>query len=173
MAAAEAKANDVEAKLKAGADFAELARTMSAGQTAAQGGDLGTYRRGQLGAPVFEDATFSLPTGGVAAPIRTKQGFVIFKVTQHNPAGLQPYKDVQQQVEQDYYESKMEPAIRDELNKMRDDAYIAIREGYVDTGATGNKRVYPITYAAYTPPTSKKKHKVERTRFRETTHGYS
>ncbi|HUY94726.1 MAG TPA: peptidylprolyl isomerase [Terracidiphilus sp.] len=169
---AEAKANDVEAKLKGGADFAQLARTQSAGQTAAQGGDLGTYRRGQLGAQVFEDATFSLPTGGVSQPIRTRQGFVIFKVVQHTPAGVQPYKQVEQQVEQDYYESKMEPAIRDELNRMRDDAYIEIdqKDGYVDTGATGNKRINPIAYAAYTPPTSKKKRKVERTRFRETAH---
>lgn len=170
VAEAEAKANDVEAKLKAGADFAELARTTSAGQTAAQGGDLGTFKRGQLGADVFDQATFSLPTGGVAAPIRTRQGFVIFKVVQHNAAGAQPYKDVEQQVEQDYYESKMEPAIRNELNAMRDDAYLAIKTGYVDTGATGNKRINPITYAAYTPPAPKKKKKVERTRFRETPH---
>lgn len=172
VSAAEAKASEVEAKLKSGADFAQLARTESAGQTAAQGGDLGTYRRGQLGAKVFEDATFSLPTGGVTQPIRTRQGFVIFKVVQHTPAGVQPYKQVEQQVEQDYYESKMEPAIRDELNKMRDDAYIEIdqKDGYVDTGATGNKRINPIAYAAYTPPTSKKKKKVERTRFRETPH---
>ncbi len=172
VSAAEAKANDVEAKLKAGANFAELARTVSAGQTAAQGGDLGSYRRGQLGATVFEDATFGLPTGGVTQPIRTRQGFVIFKVNQHNPAGVQPFKDVEQQVEQDYYESKMEPAIRDELNTMRDDAYIEVdqKDGYFDSGATGNKRINPISYAAYTPPTPKKKKKVERTRFRETPH---
>jgi len=170
VSAAEAKANDAEAKLKAGADFAELARTISAGQTAAQGGDLGTYRRGQLGAQVFEDATFSLPTGGITQPIRTRQGFIIFKVAQHIPAGMQPFKDVQQQVESDYYESKMEPAIREDLNKMRDDAYLEIKTGYIDTGATGNKRINPISYAAYTPPTPKKKKKVERTRFRETTH---
>ena len=172
IAAADAKAKDVEAKLKAGANFAELARAVSAGQTAAQGGDLGSYRRGQLGAKVFEDATFSLPTGGVTQPIRTRQGFVIFKVNQHNPAGVQPFKEVEQQVEQDYYESRMEPAIRNELNTMRDDAYIEVdqKDGYIDSGATGNKRINPISYAAYTPPTPKKKKKVERTRFRETPH---
>lgn len=170
ISAAEAKANDIEAKLKAGGDFAEIARTDSAGQTAAQGGDLGSYHRGQLGAKVFEDAAFALPTGGVTEPIRTRQGFVIFKVVLHTPAGVQPFKDVEQQVGQDYYESKMEPAIRDELNKMRDDAYLEIKPGYLDTGATGNKRINPISYAAYTPPAPKKKKKVERTRFRETPH---
>jgi peptidyl-prolyl cis-trans isomerase SurA len=169
VAAAQAKAEDIEAKLKAGADFSQLARTSSDGQTASQGGDLGTYKRGQL-AKVFEDATFELPTGGVTQPIRTKQGFVIFKVIDHSTGGVQPYKQVEQQVEQDYYESKMMPAIRDELTKMRDDAYLEIKPGFLDTGASGNNRINPISYAAYTPPAPKKKKKVERTRFRENTH---
>lgn len=169
VAAAKAKADDIEAKLKAGADFAELARTSSEGQTAAQGGDLGTYKRGQL-AKVFEDDTFGLKTGAVTEPIRTRQGFVIFKVVQHIPGGVPAFKDVEQQVEESYYESKMEPAIREYLTKMREDAYIEIKPGYVDTGASPNSRVYPISYAAYAPPAPKKKKKVERTRFRETPH---
>jgi peptidyl-prolyl cis-trans isomerase SurA len=169
VAAAQAKANDIEAKLKAGADFSQLARTSSDGQTAAQGGDLGTYKRGQL-AKVFEDATFNLPSGGVTDPIRTRQGFVIFKVAEHIPGGVPAFKDVQEQVSEAYYESKMEPAIRAYLTKMREDAYIEIKPGYVDTGASPNARVLPISYAAYTPPAPKKKKKVERTRFRETPH---
>jgi peptidyl-prolyl cis-trans isomerase SurA len=169
VAAAKAKANDIAAKLKGGADFAQLARTESEGQTAAQGGDLGAYKRGQL-AKVFEDATFDLKTGDVTEPIRTKQGFVIFKVTQHVPGGAPNYKDVEQQVEQDYYGSKMEPAVREYLTKMREDAYINLKTGFTDTGASTNKRVNPIAYAAYTPPAPKKKKKVERTRFRENTH---
>lgn len=169
VAEAKAKAEAIEAKAKGGADFTQLARTASEGQTAAQGGDLGTYKRGQL-AKVFEDATFGQPTGTVTEPIRTKQGFVIFKVVQDIPGGVPQYKDVQQQVEQDYYGSKMEPAVRDYLTKMREDAYIDIAQGFTDTGASGNKRVNPIAYSAYTPPQAKKKKKVERTRFRENTH---
>ena len=75
-------------------------------------------------------------------------------------------------VEQNYYMSRMEPAIRDYLTQMRDDASIEIKTGYVDTGASPNKQIFPIAYSAYTPPAAKKKRKVERTRFRETTHGY-
>jgi peptidyl-prolyl cis-trans isomerase SurA len=169
IAAAKAKADDIVAKVKGGADFAELARTSSEGQTAAEGGDMGSFKRGQL-APVFEDAAFALKTGGVTDPIRTRQGFVIFKVVQHSPGGVPEYKAVEQQVEQDYYDSKMEPAVRDYLTKMREDAYIDIKPGFTDTGASSNKRVNPISYAAYTPPAPKKKGKVERTRFRENTH---
>ena len=87
VAAAQAKADEIEAKLKAGGDFAQIAKTSSDGQTASNGGDLGQYRRGALN-KVFEDATFSLKTGDVTAPIRTKQGFVIFKVVQHTAGGI-------------------------------------------------------------------------------------
>jgi peptidyl-prolyl cis-trans isomerase SurA len=169
VGAAKAKADDIVSKLRAGADFGQLAKASSEGQTAAQGGDLGTYKRGQLN-KLFEDATFGQPTGSVTDPIRTRQGFVIFKVVQHIPGGVQDYKDVEPQVEQDYYGSKMEPAIRDYLTKMREDAYIDIAQGFTDSGASTNKRVNPIAYSQYTPPQPKKKKKVERTRFRENTH---
>lgn len=169
--AAKAKADDIIAKLKAGTDFSQLARNSSDGTTAAQGGDIGQYRRGAM-AKVLEDATFSLKAGQYTDPIRTKQGYVILKVVQHVSGGVPEFKDVEQEVEQNYYESKMMPAMRDYLTKMREDAYVEIKSGYSDTGASGNQRVLPITYSSYTPPTSKKKKKVERTRFRETTHTF-
>jgi peptidyl-prolyl cis-trans isomerase SurA len=53
---------------------------------------------------------------------------------------------------------------------MREDAFIDIKPGYTDTGASPNQ-TKPI-YSAYTPPAPKKKAKVERTRFRETTHTF-
>ena len=58
-AAAKAKADDIEAKLQAGGDFCQLARSFSDGPTAAQGGDLGQFKRGAL-AKVLEDKTFPL-----------------------------------------------------------------------------------------------------------------
>lgn len=171
VAAAKAKADEIEAKLKAGADFAELARTSSEGQTAAQGGDLGSYKRGQL-AKVFEDSAFSLKAGQVTDPIRTKQGYVILKVVEHVRGGVPQFSDVEQQVEQDYWDSKMMPAIREYLTKAREEAYVEVKPGYSDTGASGNQRVLPISYSSYTPPSPKKKKPVERTRFRETTHTF-
>jgi peptidyl-prolyl cis-trans isomerase SurA len=171
VADAQAKANDIEAKLRAGGDFGQLARSSSEGTTASEGGDLGTYKRGQLN-PVFEEATFPLKTGDFTQPIRTKQGFVILKVVDHIPGGIPAYKDVETDVENNYYMSRMEPAVRDYLTQMRDDASIEIKTGYVDSGASPNKQIFPIAYSAYTPPSPKKKRKIERTRFRETTHTF-
>jgi peptidyl-prolyl cis-trans isomerase SurA len=166
LEAAKRKADDIEAKLFAGGDFSQLARNLSDGPTASEGGDLGQFRRGAL-AKVLEDKTFALKAGQFTEPIRTKQGFVILKVVQHIPGGVPEFKDVQQDVEQNFYMSRMEPAMRDYLTKMREQAYIDLRPGYTDSGASPNE-TKPI-YSAYTPPAPKKKKKVERTRFRETT----
>ena len=165
IAAGKAKADDLEVKLHAGGDFAQLAKRFSDGTTAADGGQFGTFHKGEL-AKVFEDATFDLKPGQFSEPIRTKQGYIIFKVNQHIPGGVPAYKDVEQDVEQNYYESRMEPAMRQYLTEMREEAYIDIKPGYTDSGASP-KEIKPV-YSAYAPPVPKKKKKVERTRFRET-----
>jgi peptidyl-prolyl cis-trans isomerase SurA len=167
VAEAQKKADDLAAKLKAGADFAELAKTSSGGPTAAQGGELGEFKRGQL-AKVLEDQTFDLKPGEYTQPIRTKQGFVILKVTQHTQGGIQPLKDVEPQVEDAIYSQKMAPALRQYLTKLREDSYVEVKQGYEDSAATPNEIRPTTTYSAYTPP-GKKKKSVERTRFRQKT----
>jgi peptidyl-prolyl cis-trans isomerase SurA len=164
LAAAKAKADDIEAKIHAGGDFSQLARSFSDGSTASEGGELGQFKRGTL-AKVLEDKTFALKAGEVTEPIRTRQGYVILKVVQHIPGGIPEYKDVEQQVEEAFYMSRMEPAVRAAQTTMREEAYIDIKPGYVDTGASA-KQTKPI-YSSYVPPSPKKKKKVERTRFRE------
>jgi peptidyl-prolyl cis-trans isomerase SurA len=171
VAAAKAKADDIEARLHAGGDFAQLARSFSEGSTAASGGDLGQYKRGQL-PKVLEDKTFGLSAGQYTEPILTRQGYIILKVIQHTPGGPRPFKDVQDDVGQAYYMSLMEPAIRDYLSKMRNEAFIQIKQGYVDAGATPAELHSSISFSAYVPPAPKKKAKVERTRFRESTHTF-
>ncbi len=169
VAAAKAKAEDIEARLNAGGDFAQLARSFSDGPTAGSGGDLGQFRRGAL-AKVLEDQTFDLKAGQWTQPIRTRQGWIILKVTQHTPGGVQPFDQVQQQVEEALYMSQMEPAIRAYLTRMRTEAFIDIAPGYEDTGASPNE-TKPI-FSAYVPPAPKKKAKVERTRYRESGRGF-
>jgi peptidyl-prolyl cis-trans isomerase SurA len=168
IAAAQSKAQDVYSKLKAGEKFDELAKTTSAGTTAAQGGDLGEFKRGQL-AKVLEDQTFSLKPGEYTQPIRTKQGYVILYVAAHTPGGVAPLKDVLPQVEEAVGAQRTEPALREYLKQLRMEAYIDYKPGYADTAAVVNPS--KPTYSGYTPPAPKKKKKVERTRFRQRTYG--
>jgi peptidyl-prolyl cis-trans isomerase SurA len=162
IAQAQAKAENLEGQLKGGTNFEDLAKANSGGPTAAQGGDLGMYKRGAL-AKVLEDQTFNLKAGEWTAPIRTRQGFVILKVTDHQAAGVAPLKDVEQQVQEGMYTDAMAPALRAYLTKLREDAAIDVRAGYVDTGASP-KETRPV-YTAYAPPVVKKKTVEEKKRF--------
>jgi peptidyl-prolyl cis-trans isomerase SurA len=154
VAQAKAKAEEVDGKLKAGGKFEELSKAYSGGPMAAEGGDLGLYKRGALG-QLLEDQTFGLKVGEWTAPIRTKQGFVILKVTEHQAAGIAPLKDVEQQVQEAMYSEAMQPALRAYLTKLREDAYIDIRAGYVDSGASPKET--KLAFTAYAPPVAKKK----------------
>ena len=160
LAAAEKNANDILADIKKGAKFDEEARKFSDGPTAQQGGSLGAFKRGML-AKELEDKTFVLKSGQTTDVIRTKQGFVILRVDQHVQAGIPPLKDVEQNVQEAIYMQKLQPALRAYLTKLREDAFIDIKEGYTDSSASPNE-TKPVYMAADTKPenkTGKKKRK--------------
>jgi peptidyl-prolyl cis-trans isomerase SurA len=163
---AQKKADAIEAQLKSGADFADLAKKDSGGSTAAQGGLLGEYTSGQL-AKVLEDDTFSLDAGQYTAPIRTKQGFIILRVDAHKKAEQQSFDDAENQVQEAIGMQKMQPALRAYLKELRDEAYIEVRPGYIDSAATQNE-VHP-SYSAYQAPHKKKKKKRTLVRYGEAT----
>jgi peptidyl-prolyl cis-trans isomerase SurA len=169
VAQAKAKAEDVEAKIKAGDKFEDLAKTYSGGSTAAQGGDLGTYKRGGLGSKVLEDPTFALQPGQNTAPIRTRQGFVILKVTEHQTAGTPPLKDIEPQIQEAMYMQQLQPALRAYLTKLREDAYIDIAAGFVDSGASASE-TRPV-FTAYAPPVVKKKKVEQKQRYESSNRG--
>ncbi|MGA9720517.1 MAG: peptidyl-prolyl cis-trans isomerase [Acidobacteriaceae bacterium] len=162
LAAAKAKADELDAKIKGGASFEDLAKANSAGSTAAQGGDLGVWKRGSL-AKQLEDATFALQAGQSTEPIRTRQGYVILKVVDHTPGGTQPFASVRTQVEEAAFMADMQPKLREYLGRLRQNAYIDVRPGYVDTAAVRNN-AKPL-YSAYTPPGPKKKVHFKRRRY--------
>ena len=168
LAAAKAQADELDAKIKGGASFEDLAKANSAGSTAAQGGDLGEWKRGAL-AKQLEDATFALQAGQTTEPIRTRQGYVILKVAQHTPGGTQPFAAVRTQVEEAAFMGDMQPRLREYLARLRQNAYIDVRPGYVDTAAV-RSTAKPL-YSAYTPPGPKKKVHFKRRRYTGQTRG--
>jgi peptidyl-prolyl cis-trans isomerase SurA len=99
----------------------------------------------------LEDLTFGMKPGTVSDVIRTKQGFVILKVTAHDTAGIPPVKDVENQIQEAIYLQKLQPALREYLTKLREDAFIDIKPGYVDTGASPNE-TKPIMTAEGSDP---------------------
>lgn len=138
LAAAEAKANGLLEQIRKGAAFDEVAKKSSNGPSAAQGGDLGYFKRGTLDKKL-EDQTFAMKVGEVTDVTRTKQGFVILKVTEHQTAGIPPFKQVEPHIQDALYYQKLQPALRAYLKKLREDAYIDVRQGYADSGASPNQ----------------------------------
>jgi peptidyl-prolyl cis-trans isomerase SurA len=138
LSAAEAKANEILKQLHDGGKFEELAKKSSDGPSAADGGALGMFKRGQL-AKELEDRTFAMKSGEITDVIRVKQGYAILRVDEHQMAGIPPMKDVLPKIQDALYYEKLQPALRAYLTKLREDAYIKYADGYVDTGASPNQ----------------------------------
>jgi peptidyl-prolyl cis-trans isomerase SurA len=153
-ATAEAKADDLLKQIKAGAKFEDIAKKYSEGPSASQGGDLGVFKRGAL-AKELEDKTFAMKSGEITDVIRAKQGYIILRVTDHQKAGIPALKDIEPKIQDALYYQKLQPALRAYLTKLREEASIFIKEGYVDSGRSPNQ-TEPIETAAAKESDSKK-----------------
>ena len=98
--AVRAQAEDVLAQVRAGGDFAELARTFSEDEgTKELGGDLDYFSRGRM-VPEFEAAAFALGPGEVSDLVTTQFGFHIIKVVEKTPEVTRPLDEVRSQIEE-------------------------------------------------------------------------
>ena len=99
MDAARAKAQDVLKQVKAGGNFADLAKKYSDDPGSAKnGGSLGFIGRGRT-VPEFEKAAFSLPKGGTSDLVQSSYGFHIIHVDDKQDAHLKSVDEVKGQIE--------------------------------------------------------------------------
>jgi peptidyl-prolyl cis-trans isomerase SurA len=152
------KADDMLNRVHNGDDFGGLAKHFSDGGTAADGGELGTFQHGQL-APDIEDQVFKMNRNDVTGVIETKTGFLILQVEQRYAAGLQPLDKVEEEINSKLYMSKMEPALRDYLKQLRQDSFVEVKPGYVDTAAVPLTGIVEVSPA---PDTAKKRNGMKR-----------
>ena len=97
-AEAKNKAAAVLKTVKAGGDFATLARANSSDQgSAANGGDLGFFPKGQM-TPAFEEAAFKLKPGTTSGLVETPFGFHIIKVVERRGPRTAPFDEVAGQI---------------------------------------------------------------------------
>jgi peptidyl-prolyl cis-trans isomerase SurA len=146
LAAAQAKAQDLFDQIQKGAKFADLAKKYSDGPSAKDGGDLSDFKRGTL-SKELEDKVFALKVGEVTDVIRTKQGYVILQTTEHQMAGIPTLKEVEPRIQDALYMQKLQPALRAFLTTLREEAFIDIKSGYIDSGASA-KQTKPVETTA-------------------------
>ncbi len=97
--ARQAELESIRQRIIDGADFSEMAREHSEGPSAAAGGDLGVFGRGQMVGP-FEDAAFGLQVGEISEIVETQFGYHLIQVTERIPAQTQRFEDVSAEIEQ-------------------------------------------------------------------------
>jgi len=156
IAAAEKKAKDVAARAKRGEKFADLARDNSDDlETGKNGGYIGAMQRGILDKSI-EDVVFKEKKGFVTEPIKLRQAFLILKVEDRFEAGQATYEEVKNQIQDILMQPKVEPKARIFLSRLREDAFLEIKEGYVDSGAVPGKDTRWKDVAALKPQTTTK-----------------
>jgi peptidyl-prolyl cis-trans isomerase D len=112
-----AGAAELLAKVRQGADFAELARSKSEDTgSAANGGDLGLFGRGAM-VPEFENAAFSLGAGAISDLVQTQFGFHIIKVTEKQPSRTQPFEEVENLIRPTLVQRRAEQLAQDLADK--------------------------------------------------------
>ena len=114
-AAVKARAEELLAQARKGADFAKLAAQYSSDKASAQrGGDLGFFGRGMM-LPEFENAAFGLKKpGDLAGPVKTRFGYHIIELVAHKPASAAKFEDVAPELEQEA-KAKIEGQARERL----------------------------------------------------------
>jgi peptidyl-prolyl cis-trans isomerase C len=94
----EDEAKAVEAELKKGADFAELAKTKSKDPGAADGGDLGFFTKDQM-VPEFSAVAFALEPGKISDPVKSQFGWHVIKVEEKRNRKAPDFDQVKPQIE--------------------------------------------------------------------------
>jgi peptidyl-prolyl cis-trans isomerase SurA len=157
LAAAKVKADDVLEQLHKGVKFEDLSKKYSDGPSAKEGGDLSYFKRGTL-SKELEDKVFALKGGETTDTVRTKQGYVILQVTEHQMAGIPSFKEVESRIQDALYMQKLQPALRAFLSTLREEAFIDVKTGYIDSGASA-KQTQPIETTDKEPKSKKLKKK--------------
>jgi peptidyl-prolyl cis-trans isomerase D len=117
---ARAKIADVIRRVKAGEDFAKLAKELSEDPgSKASGGDLGLVGKGEV-MPDFEAAMFALKAGEMSPePVRTPFGYHVIKVTEVHEGSKKPLKDVAAQIRERLQNEAAEQAAKAKAEDVR------------------------------------------------------
>jgi peptidyl-prolyl cis-trans isomerase SurA len=155
-AVAEKKATDLAERAKKGEKFSDLARDNSDDvETAKNGGQVGPMSKGLMDKPI-EDLVFNAKKGFVSDVIRRPNSFLILKVDERFEAGQPAFAEVKAELQDRLTQAKMQPKVRVYLTTLREDAFLEIKEGYVDSAAAPAKDTRWKDVAELKPQTTTK-----------------
>jgi peptidyl-prolyl cis-trans isomerase D len=113
-------AEQLRQRLESGEDFASLAQAMSQDPgSAANGGDLGFFGRGQM-VPAFESAAFDTPVGELAPVTESEFGFHVIQVTDERAAGVVPLEEVEESIRRTLRLRKAQERVTSEAQRLQE-----------------------------------------------------
>jgi len=127
------KAEEALEKVRKGENFADLARQYSDDATKENGGNAGFFEKGMM-APEIESVVDGLERNGISDIIQTRFGHMIVKLLERSAAGIPPMSEVEGRIHEQLYLQKVQPALRVYLTTLRQESFISVKTGYVDTG---------------------------------------
>jgi peptidyl-prolyl cis-trans isomerase C len=122
---ARAEIDDILKQLKAGADFAEMAKKHSKDGSAAQGGDLNFFAKGQM-VPAFDQVAFSLKPGEMSDVVTTPFGYHIIKVTERRAASTVPFEQVSPRIKEYLTEQQKQARAQTFIESLKQKAKIEV-----------------------------------------------
>ena len=123
----EKTANEVEAALKKGTPFADLAKKHSTDSTAEKGGDLGWFEKGKM-VPEFDKAAFALKDGETSRIVKSNFGYHIIKAVGRRPAGYAPFDEVKDQIKAAILPGKQQEVFMKVKAELKKSAKIEIKD---------------------------------------------
>ncbi len=121
-------ANQIEADLKAGQNFADLAKKYSTDPGSKdKGGDLGEFRRGQM-VPTFDKYAFSAPIGAISPPIKSPFGYHIIQVESRTPGQKATLASATPQILEALRQQQEAPLIQPFLQGLQQKATIVVND---------------------------------------------
>ena len=119
------KAQDISAKLKAGADFSQMAANYSDGPAANQGGDLGLFTVDHLEAGL-KSVVEALPDGGISDPVVRPNGIQIIKVIKKQTGKIRSLEEMKDAIYGILYQDEVNRRYQVWITELRNSAYIRI-----------------------------------------------
>ena len=114
---------EIKMEIDSGADFAALAKARSQDSSAADGGDLGFFERGQMVKP-FEQAAFELTAGEVSGIVETRFGFHLIQLVERQPPVRYEEKDQAEEIRLYLLRQKYQHAVEDAVTSLKKGALI-------------------------------------------------
>ncbi|UCF31043.1 MAG: peptidyl-prolyl cis-trans isomerase [bacterium] len=125
VVATEEEAKALRSRLLRGEDFAELARLYSLSPDAEQGGDLGTFGKGQM-PDEFDQVVFRYRVGTITRVVQSPYGFHVFRVDERIPPRTLALEEVREDIRKRIFQGRQESFFNEWLTSLKEQAQIVV-----------------------------------------------